>query len=190
MHKSNVLWLSVSPNKLAGNGIGGRFRRVLRHARTPRSLPAVFWKNSKYALASIKYPFASRRPGFWNERGRDFAARERHEEALACYNHALAIRSDIPQIWNNRGNALRNLDRLDEAEQSLREALRLKPDFANAHNNLGRVLDDLGRFEDAEEACARRCASNLSMPTLISISAIFFTISGVLAKPRRATARH
>ncbi len=127
----------------AGSGAGALFQRVLRHARTPRSLPALLSKNLKYAIAS-------RRPGFWNERGRSLAARQRYEEALECYDHALAIRSDSPQIWANRGNALRNLDRLDEAETSLREALRLKPDFATAHAELGNVLDYLGRFDEAE----------------------------------------
>jgi len=127
----------------AGSGTGALFQRVLRHARTPWSLPALFSKNLKYAVAS-------RRPGFWNERGRGLAARQRYEEALECYDHALAIRGDIPQIWANRGRALRNLDRLDEAEQSLCEAVRLKPDFANAHTELGRVLDCVGRFDEAE----------------------------------------
>jgi len=131
-------------NELAArSGAGALFQRVLRHARTPRSLPALFSKNLKYAVES-------RRPGFWNERGRGLAARQRYEEALECYDHALAIRGDSPQIWANRGNALRNLDRLDEAETSLREALRLKPDFANAHNNLAIVLEYLGRFDEAE----------------------------------------
>jgi len=135
--------LSFLRNGLGGSGVGSRFQRVLRHARSPRSLPALFSKN-------INYAFASRRPRYWNELGRDFAARERYEAALACYDNALALRGDIPQIWNNRGNALRHLDRLDEAEASLRKALRLKPDFANAHSNLGRVLDCVGRFEEAE----------------------------------------
>jgi cytochrome c-type biogenesis protein CcmH/NrfG len=113
-------------------------------------LPSLIWKNIKYVTWKIEYVFASRRPEFWNELGRGYAARGHYEEALACYDHALAIRGDIPQLWANRGRALRNFDRLGEAEASLREALRLKPDFANAHNNLGRVLDDLGRFEEAE----------------------------------------
>jgi Flp pilus assembly protein TadD len=136
--------LSFPRNELvAGSGIGTLFQRVLRHAQTPRSLPALFWKN-------VKYAFASRRPRYWNELGRGLAARGRYEEALACYDRALAIKGAIPQILTNRGRALRNLDRLDEAETSLREALRLKPDFATAHNELGRVLDFLGRFEEAE----------------------------------------
>src|SRR6516162_43297 len=144
--------LSSPSNELAArSAIRSRFQRVLHYVRTPRLLPALIWKNIEYMFfAYIKYPFVSRRPGFWNGLGRDFAAREQYEDALACYDQALALRADIPPIWNNRGNALRNLDRLDEAEKSLREALRLRPDFANAHNNLGRVLDDLGRFEEAE----------------------------------------
>jgi len=127
----------------AGSGTGALSQRLLRHARSPLSLPALAWKN-------IKYEFDSRRPGYWNELGRRLAARGRYEEALACYDRALAIRADIPPILSNRGNALRNLDRLEEAEASLREAVRLKRDFANAHSNLASVLDYLGRFDEAE----------------------------------------
>jgi hypothetical protein len=140
---SHMISLSVLQKQLARSGIPTHFRRVLRHARTPRSWPALFRKN-------IKYAFPSRQPEYWNELGRNLAERERYEEALACYDRALALRSDTPQILNNRGNALRHLYRLYEAEQSLREALRIKPDFARAHNNLGRVLDDLGHFDEAE----------------------------------------
>src|SRR5215469_1209748 len=120
-----------------------RFQRVLHHARAPASLPALFWKNIRYAIAS-------RRPEFWSEQGRHLAARGRHEQALACYDRALAIRGDIPQVLTHRGEALRNLDRLDEAEASVRQALRRKPDFVAAYRELGRVLDCLGRFEEAE----------------------------------------
>ncbi len=129
------------------------FQRVWRHARAPASLPSLFCKNIRYALAR-------RRPEFWNERGRERAARGRHDEALACYDRALAIRDDAPEIWANRGRALRNLDRSDEAETSLREALRLKPDFANAYTELGRLLDCLGRFEEAEMTVRRALRCN------------------------------
>jgi tetratricopeptide (TPR) repeat protein len=126
MHKSHVI-PPASPHteRGAGSGIGACFQLVFRHARKPWSLPALFWKN-------IKYAFAPRRRGppedarVWNEIGRGLAERGRHEEALACYDRALAIRRDVPQLLSNRGNALRNLGRFDEAETSLREALRLK----------------------------------------------------------------
>jgi tetratricopeptide (TPR) repeat protein len=121
--------------------------RVLRHVRHPRSLPSLVWKN-------IKEAYDSRRPSYWNQRGTGFAASGHHEEALACFDRALALRRDIPQIWANRGRALRSLERAEEAEPDLREALRLRPDLADAHTELARVLDCLGRFDEAE-ACAR-----------------------------------
>jgi tetratricopeptide (TPR) repeat protein len=131
MHKTQVIPSSLPHfERAVGSGIGPCFQLVLRHARKPRSLPALFWKNIKYAFASRRRG-RSEDPRVWNEIGRGLAERGRHEEALACYDRALAIRRDIPQVLGNRGNALRNLGRFDEAETSLREALRLKPDFAN-----------------------------------------------------------
>jgi hypothetical protein len=50
MHECPMLPLSFSRIELAASGIGARFRRVLRHGRTPRSLPGLFWKNIKYAF--------------------------------------------------------------------------------------------------------------------------------------------
>jgi tetratricopeptide (TPR) repeat protein len=129
MHKTQVIPSSLPHfERAVGSGIGACFQLVLRHARKPRSLPALFWKNIKYAFASRRRG-RSEDPTVWNEIGRGLAERGRHEEALACYDRALGIRRDIPQVLGNRGNALRNLGRFDEAETSLREALRLKPDF-------------------------------------------------------------
>ena len=130
----------------------------------------MFSKNAKLFWKSTKDVFASRHPGYWNELGRGLAARGRYEEALACYDRALAIRGDIPQIFANRGRALRNLDRLDEAETSFREALRLEPDFANAHHELGNVLDFLGRFEEAEASV--RTALRLQPENALAHSAL------------------
>jgi Flp pilus assembly protein TadD len=127
--------------------MAAHLERVLRHARNPRSLPVLFWKNARYA-------YQSRRPSYWNQRGLSFAARGCHEEALACYDRALALTSDIPQVWASRGRTLRFLERAKDAEPSLREALRLQPNFVDAYTELARVLDCQGRFDEAE-ACAR-----------------------------------
>jgi len=68
MHKTRMIPLALS----AGSGTGALSQRLLRHARSPLSLPALAWKN-------IKYEFDSRRPGYWNELGRRLAARGRYE---------------------------------------------------------------------------------------------------------------
>ncbi len=128
---------------LTERGRGGFLQRAWRHARSPRSLPALLAKN-------IKYAFESRRPAYWNTLGLGLLERGRYGEALACFDRALALRQEILQVWISRGRALCKLDRLDEAESSLREALRLKPDFASAHIELANVLDLVGRFEEAE----------------------------------------
>ena len=162
--------------RAAGSGIGACFQLVLRHARKPRSLPALFWKNIKYAFASRRRG-RSEDPRVWNEIGRGLAERGRHEEALACYDRALGIRRDIPQVLGNRGNALRNLGRFDEAETSLREALRLKPDFANAHRNLGRVLFDVGRWEEAAASVRTALRLQPDLPdALYDLGDIFYRL--------------
>jgi hypothetical protein len=128
---------------LSNGGIGAFFQRVLRHTRTPRSLPALLWKNITYSLAS-------RRPEYWQELGRDLAARGRDEEALECYERALVLKPDVPELLNSRGNVLRSLGRFHEAETSLRHVLKLKPDFAGAHFDLGNILYSLGRATEAQ----------------------------------------
>jgi hypothetical protein len=144
MHKVRVIPLSFPGKALAAEGrLGGVVQRVIRHARAPRSLPGLVWKNARYAIQS-------RRPAYWNQLAGRFARGGQHAEALACHDRALVIRPDDPQTWLDRGRALRDLDRLEEAEASLREALRRRPDFGDAHNELGTVLDYLGRFEEAE----------------------------------------
>ena len=129
--------------------IGGAFfRRISRHVRKPRSVPGLIWKNIKGLTRRNRKPFYDHR--YWNNIGRALAEEGRLNEALACYDRALAIRPDVPELLNNRGNALCNLGLPDEAETSLRRALGLRPEFANAHYNLGNVLLDLWRPEDAE----------------------------------------
>lgn len=127
-----------------------RLVRVLRHVRDPRSLPELVRKNIDHAVASGKQAIASRRPGYWDERGRSLAQRENYAEALECFEHALAKRAADPRILNDLAEVLLALDRLDDAETTLGEALRLNPDLARTHNNLGHLMNYRGRFEEAE----------------------------------------
>ncbi len=61
-------------------------------------------------------------------RGTALAYLGRHEEALAAFDHSLALRPDDPATLNNRANTLRNLGRYPEALADLNRSLQLRPD--------------------------------------------------------------
>ena len=65
---------------------------------------------------------------------------KRHEEALASYDKAIALKPDYAEAYNNRGNALKDLKRHEEALASYDKAIALKPDYAEAYNNRGAAL--------------------------------------------------
>lgn len=76
----------------------------------------------------------------------------RLEEAVNCYDTALAIRADYAEVHNNKGNALGRLGRIEEAIAAYYSALRINPDYAEAHNSLGSVFHGQDRFAEAAEA--------------------------------------
>jgi tetratricopeptide (TPR) repeat protein len=59
----------------------------------------------------------------------------RHDEALADYDRALALRPDHPATWVNRGEVLNDLRRYDECLACYAKALSLDPANADAHWN-------------------------------------------------------
>jgi tetratricopeptide (TPR) repeat protein len=63
-------------------------------------------------------------------------------EALAVYEHALALRPHFAEAHNNRGAVLWQLGRLKEALTALERAVALKPGYAEAYYNLGITLDE------------------------------------------------
>jgi len=85
----------------------------------------------------------------WFSLGYERGEGGRHEEALAAFDKALALKPDNAFAWNNRGSTLRNLGRYEEALAAFDKALALKPDNAFAWNNRGSTLRNLGRYEEA-----------------------------------------
>ena len=90
-----------------------------------------------------------RQPLAHRDLGNAFQQLRRFEEALASYDKALALKSDLADAHNNRGIALAGLHRLDEALISYGRAIALKPDYAQAYNNRGTVLADQKRAAEA-----------------------------------------
>jgi tetratricopeptide (TPR) repeat protein len=85
----------------------------------------------------------------WNNKGGSLNALGRHEEAIKCYDRALAKDPDDATAWNNKGSALMALRRHDEAARCFERALAINPKYAMAWTNRGAALGALDRHEDA-----------------------------------------
>ena len=73
----------------------------------------------------------------------------RLEEAIACYQKAIALNPTFAVALYNQGTSLQALMRLDEAADVYRKVLALDPQFFEAHGNLGMVLQLQGRLDEA-----------------------------------------
>lgn len=82
--------------------------------------------------------------------GRAWHALGRHDEALAEYDHALALAPEHPAGHTLRGDLLVSFGRLEEAAEAYRRAAALAPRLPPY--NLGITLRDLGRPDEAEPA--------------------------------------
>jgi tetratricopeptide (TPR) repeat protein len=86
---------------------------------------------------------------FWNNKGGSLAALGRREEAIRCFEQALATDPRSAEIWSNKGAVLKDLGRHEEAINCFDQALAIGPLSAKAWYNKGAVLDALGRREEA-----------------------------------------
>jgi predicted TPR repeat methyltransferase len=73
----------------------------------------------------------------------------RHEESLAAYQRALALRPDFAEAWLACGNVFCLLKRYDEAFAACEKALGLKPDFAEAWFGRGCIFARLRQHTEA-----------------------------------------
>ncbi len=82
----------------------------------------------------------------------------RLEEALACFDKAVALEPDHADALNNRGGALAALGRLHDALASYDRALAVKPDLVAALANRGGLLRELRRPAEALASLDRALA--------------------------------
>ena len=71
------------------------------------------------------------------------------KEAIAAYDQAIHLKSDLAIAHNNRGNAKSDLGRYEAAIADYNQAIQLKSDYAEAYYNRGTAKDELGQHEDA-----------------------------------------
>jgi tetratricopeptide (TPR) repeat protein len=75
------------------------------------------------------------------------------EDAVACFDRALALNADHAAAWSEKGTALAILGRHEEAAAALAEAIRLRPGVAELWLESAGSLNRLGRYEEAVAAC-------------------------------------
>ena len=73
---------------------------------------------------------------------------KRFEEALAVFEEAISIDSNIPDYWFNKGNVLNNLGEPEKALASYQEAVAIDPSPLG-YNNIGLLHLRLQNYEDA-----------------------------------------
>ncbi|MEW5937880.1 MAG: tetratricopeptide repeat protein, partial [Candidatus Thermoplasmatota archaeon] len=73
----------------------------------------------------------------------------RHEEEIACYDRAIALRKDYDKPWNNKGATLLEMGKHEEAVLCFERGLAINPKNPKALNNKGVALKRLGRYEEA-----------------------------------------
>lgn len=75
------------------------------------------------------------------------------EDAIACFDRALALTPDHAEALSEKGKALATLGRHAEAAEALAEAVRLRPGVAELWLERAGSLCRVGRCEEALAAC-------------------------------------
>lgn len=88
----------------------------------------------------------------WMEEAYALLESERHEEALAACDRAIALDPDDAWAWFSKGYVLCGLQRYEESLAAYDRAIQLDPTYALAYHNKGWVLICLQRYQEALDA--------------------------------------
>lgn len=96
----------------------------------------------------------------WYERAMALLQGDRHEEAIAHFDRAIAIDPQHAEAYCGRAISRRQTGQNKAAIADYERAIALKPKFYKAHNNLGVVLQVMGRPREAIASYERALAAN------------------------------
>ncbi|MCI0377130.1 MAG: tetratricopeptide repeat protein [Gemmataceae bacterium] len=155
---------------------GAKQEAIALLVRAQTAYPGDFWTNQNLGSAllschppqmddAIRFLTAAvalrpDSPGTRLNLGIAFAAKGRHEEAIAACRKAIALKPDFPHAHYGLGRSQWSKGRLDDAIASYQQAVEWKIDFAEAHAELGGVLAEKGRLDEAVDACRRALLLN------------------------------
>lgn len=103
------------------------------------------------------------KPDTWYDKGFDLYHRQgRFQEALQCFEQAIAQEEGHSRAWKGEGICLKELGRYEEARQAFDQAITLSPRDAEGYYYRGEVLEKIGKangdplfFEKAIQAFER-----------------------------------
>lgn len=128
-----------------------------------RDLEAIFERRTKRRVQTPQSEEES--AVFWSNRGGSLCSLGRLEDAIVCFDRALALEPEYGHAWSNKGVVLYSLGRNPESLQCFERALQIDPSDAMAWCNAGNVLSTLGRHEDALRCCDKALALEPHDPT-------------------------
>lgn len=79
----------------------------------------------------------------------EFSARKEYAQALAAYDRAISLDSQLAEAYNNRAIIKYELKQFPEAIDDCTTAIRLKSNYADALNNRGIAYAALNQFQNA-----------------------------------------
>lgn len=82
-------------------------------------------------------------------KGNDFSARKDYAQALAAYDRAILLDSQLAEAYNNRGIVKYELGQFLEAINDYTSAIALKKNYADALSNRGNAYAALNQFQNA-----------------------------------------
>lgn len=85
----------------------------------------------------------------WQRKGSVYRSLKRYEDALKCYDTALAFNPDAVDALTGRGTALALMGKRQRGLKACQRAVHLAPRSVTALNGLGIVLVLLGRYKEA-----------------------------------------
>ena len=147
--KFQQIALVYAPTPLAEKALTPIFRKL--GWVEPRSL-ANGLKVALKALQNVKNPINPAISGSAKvkfEEGKNQVKDHNLEQAVICFQEAIALRPNYVAAYNQLGNALQTLEQSDEAIAAYQKILEINPNVAAAHFNLGSIWQMQGKYEEA-----------------------------------------
>ncbi len=107
---------------------------------------------------------------------------EKPEEALALYQHAADLATDIPGVWNSIGNIQLSLEQREAAEKSFLKSIEVDPATSDAYAELATLYIDQNNDVAAIQVLERGIDTNPLAADIKAALAMLYINAGDLGK--------